>query len=83
MKQDQKYLEALENSLKAFDKMPLGEATKESLLLGRMVIAHLVRDPVLPPALMPPQPRVQLQKQMAAYQAKARRLWMTWLRGKT
>lgn len=81
VKQDQMYLDSLRESLKAFDAMPLEEAARESLLLGRKVIAHLVRDPVLPPALMPPELRVELQKQMAAYQLRARRLWMAWLRG--
>ncbi len=52
--------------------LSLAEATRESLTLGRRVIAHLLRDPLLPPKLMDPHPREVLTAGMRAYQQQAR-----------
>jgi phenylacetic acid degradation operon negative regulatory protein len=56
-----------------------GAAARESLLLGRAVIGHLLRDPVLPTELMSPEPRIALVAAMKSYQTEARRLWRQWL----
>lgn len=76
---DQEFLAALEVSGSGLDRKPLDTAVRESLLLGRTVIAHLVRDPVLPRELMPEKVRERLLEQMIAYQAHARKLWNEWL----
>lgn len=52
---------------------------RESLLLGREAIGLIVRDPLLPPALMPARERRALVKATARYQDSARRLWNGWL----
>jgi phenylacetic acid degradation operon negative regulatory protein len=56
------------------------ETLRESLLLGREAIGLLVRDPLLPPELMPPQARQTLMAAAARYQDAARRLWRHWIR---
>jgi phenylacetic acid degradation operon negative regulatory protein len=56
-----------------------GAAARESLLLGRAVIAQLLRDPMLPPELMSPRGRSVLLRKMKAYQRDARDLWRNWL----
>jgi phenylacetic acid degradation operon negative regulatory protein len=48
---------------------------RESLLLGRTVIAFLLRDPVLPPELMSPASRDGLVAAMTRYQGAALGLW--------
>jgi len=58
---------------------PLEVAVRESLLLGRAVIAHLIRDPLLPAELMSPEPRAELLAITRRYQDEARRLWRKWL----
>ncbi|WP_034387976.1 hypothetical protein [Comamonas composti] len=60
--------------------IPLASAVRESLLLGRQVIAHLLRDPLLPEELMPSEVRQQLHQSMQSYQRQALRLWLQWLR---
>ena len=49
------------------------------LLLGRTVIAHLIRDPLLPPELAASSERDSLTLEMQAYQGLARNLWRQWL----
>jgi phenylacetic acid degradation operon negative regulatory protein len=56
------------------------DALRESLLLGREAIGLLLRDPLLPPELMPPQPRQTLMAAAARYQDAARGLWRDWIR---
>lgn len=79
IRSDQAYLAALETSRAAFGRSPLGVAARESLLLGRTVIAHLVRDPVLPSELMSGAVRERLLAETMAYQKQARSLWREWL----
>jgi phenylacetic acid degradation operon negative regulatory protein len=55
------------------------EALKDSLLLGRRVIALLIRDPLLPREIMSQQPRRALVRAMLRYQDEARRLWRDFL----
>jgi len=69
----------LERSEKRLRTQPLEVAVRESLLLGRAVIAHLIRDPLLPAELMSPEPRAALLVATRRYQAKALQLWRQWL----
>jgi phenylacetic acid degradation operon negative regulatory protein len=55
------------------------EALKESLLLGKKVISLLMRDPQLPPEIMPQHSRHALVRAMIRYQDEARRLWRDFL----
>ncbi|MDQ0045123.1 PaaX family transcriptional regulator C-terminal domain-containing protein [Variovorax boronicumulans] len=74
----QRLQSGIERSEKRLDKLPLEAAVRESLLLGRAVIAHLIRDPLLPAELMSPAPRTALQTVTRRYQDKARKLWREW-----
>ncbi|WP_198084651.1 PaaX family transcriptional regulator [Variovorax sp. E3] len=77
---DSRRLQAgLERSEKRLRTQPLEVAVRESLLLGRAVIAHLIRDPLLPAELMPTAPRTALLAATRRYQDKARQLWRKWL----
>jgi phenylacetic acid degradation operon negative regulatory protein len=58
----------------------VGDTLRESLLLGREAIGLLVRDPLLPPELMPQEARQTLMAAAARYQDAARRLWREWIR---
>jgi phenylacetic acid degradation operon negative regulatory protein len=69
----------IERSEKRLDRQSLEVAVRESLLLGRAVIAHLIRDPLLPAELMSPAPRTALLTVTRRYQDKARKLWREWL----
>jgi phenylacetic acid degradation operon negative regulatory protein len=69
----------LERSEKRLRTQRLEVATRESLLLGRAVIAHLIRDPLLPAELMSPEPRAALLTATRRYQDKALVLWRKWL----
>ena len=69
----------LERSEQRLRTRPLETAVRESLLLGRAVIAHLIRDPLLPAELMPPEPRAELLAVTRRYQDTARQLWRQWL----
>lgn len=76
---DLKYLVALRASAERLGRLSLEAAAQESLLLGRLAIAHLVRDPVLPAELMTTKTRDQLLAEAIAYQSRARELWQKWL----
>ena len=69
----------LERSEQRLRTRPLETAVRESLLLGRAVIAHLIRDPLLPAELMPPEPHAELLVVTRRYQDTARQLWRQWL----
>jgi len=75
---DDHCIQALERSAATLGTLPLDVAVKESLLLGRAVIAHLVRDPVLPVEMMPATSRDRLLTLAGEYQAAARKLWSNW-----
>lgn len=51
------------------------EAARESLELGREVIAAIIRDPLLPGTICPPAPRRRLIAMMSTYQREAQQLW--------
>ena len=70
---------ALEQSGTRLKKLKLENAVRESLLLGRAVIAQLIRDPLLPPELMPPEARLALVRTMQSYQREALALWRSWM----
>lgn len=72
-------LKKLSVSRKAVEKAPLDQAVAESFLMGREVIAHLIKDPLLPPALMHPASRVALLDAARTYQDLGKRLWRRWL----
>lgn len=69
---------ALQCSARALGRQKPEQALRESLLLGRTVIGHLLRDPVLPPELMSPATREALVRETGAYQVRALRLWRRW-----
>ncbi|KIQ28443.1 PaaX family transcriptional regulator [Variovorax paradoxus] len=75
----QRLQRGLERSEKRLRTAPLEVAIRDSLLLGRAVIAHLIRDPLLPAELMSPAPRAELLALMRRYQDQARKLWHAWL----
>lgn len=50
-------------------------AAVESLLLGREIIRHIVRDPRLPEELVPSEQRKQLLALMQQYKQQAKKLW--------
>jgi phenylacetic acid degradation operon negative regulatory protein len=77
--QYQRLQTGVERSEKRLHRQPLEVAVRESLLLGRAVIAHLIRDPLLPAELMPAAPREALLAVTRRYQDKARQLWREWL----
>lgn len=69
---------ALERSRARLQLQGLEAACRESLLLGRAVIGHLLRDPLLPPALMSSDARSTLVAAMGRYQDEALLLWRRW-----
>ena len=68
-------LAQVEGSLRRQPTQELGAAARESLLLGRTVIARLARDPLLPDALMKGDARHRLVQAMDAYQQASRSVW--------
>ncbi|NWD66886.1 PaaX family transcriptional regulator [Pseudomonas gingeri] len=54
-------------------------AALEALITGRAVIAHLMRDPLLPEQMRPSRSRAKLVEEALGYQKDARLLWRTWL----
>ncbi|WP_418123611.1 PaaX family transcriptional regulator [Variovorax sp. 160MFSha2.1] len=80
MEADYRRLQAgVERSEKRLATQKLETATRESLLLGRAVIAHIIRDPLLPAELMSTAPRTALLAATRRYQDKALVLWRKWL----
>lgn len=73
------WLGVVQASHARLDGMPLPSALRESLLLGRQAIAHLLRDPLLPEELMPSNARKALHQALRTYQDKALELWLRWL----
>lgn len=57
------------------DRLEPEAAARESLLLGRTVIAQIMRDPLLPPALMGGDDLLQLVESMRDYQARGQAIW--------
>ncbi|NQE61958.1 PaaX family transcriptional regulator [Caulobacter sp. RHG1] len=72
---------ALEASGRALDGMNLEAAARESLLLGRAVIAEIMHDPLLPPDLTGEADFQRLVALTKAYQARGRAIWRQVLDG--
>jgi phenylacetic acid degradation operon negative regulatory protein len=70
---------ALTTHLTLVPAMPLEQALRETLLLGRMAVSQLVRDPMLPPQLMPPKMRDALIAKVQDYKEVAHGLWTQWV----
>ena len=70
---------ALRRSARRLPRLSLADATRESLLAGRTVIAQLLRDPLLPGELMDASAREQLLASMRDYQQQARALCRAYL----
>jgi phenylacetic acid degradation operon negative regulatory protein len=66
----------LERSEAKLDRLPPQAAAAETLLLGRTVIRHIVRDPLLPEELLPGGERQALIERMRSYQVRARTIWL-------
>jgi phenylacetic acid degradation operon negative regulatory protein len=73
------WISVILSSHQRLDDMPLPSAVRESLLLGRSAIAHLLRDPLLPEELMPSHSRLSLEQELRSYQQHAIELWSAWL----
>ncbi len=76
---DRQLLARLSASLRSARRSDRAKWLAESFLLGREVIAYLVRDPILPPELMPSRSRAALLDAARDYQQRARALWQQWL----
>lgn len=70
-----KMLEMLERSTTRLDTLSCENAAAESLLLGRTVIRRIVRDPLLPEALLPGDGRRRLIQCTRRYQEYALAFW--------
>ncbi len=68
-------LASLDRSEQGLDQLTLEQAGVESLTLGRAVIRRIVRDPLLPEALLPGQERQELIQRMRRYQIRSEALW--------
>ncbi len=77
--QYQRWSARLKKSRQALRNLGQEQALRETLLQGRGAIAFLIRDPLLPPQLMRPEPRQALVADVIAYKEAGRRLWQTWL----
>ncbi len=74
-------LRALLESDHGHGQHALEGAARESLLVGRAVIAEIMRDPLLPPELIGGGEFSQLVEQTRLYQEHGRRLWARVLAG--
>jgi phenylacetic acid degradation operon negative regulatory protein len=72
-------LELVARSARGLPKLPDGQAARESLLVGREVIRHIILDPLLPAQMMPPEERHALIAAAREYQVQARRHWTAFL----
>lgn len=62
-------------------RMAPDAGAREAMLVGRAIIRAIVRDPLLPEAIMDPAPRRALIDATRAYQLQARGLWVELLLG--
>lgn len=70
---------ALREHLRQLPRLPTEQALRETLLLGRTAMAHLARDPMLPPALMNPRHRDALLVLTQTYRQAGHALWTDWI----
>jgi len=69
----------LEASRKRLGRMPEARAMVESFRLGGSVIRQIVRDPLLPPPLVPAAELAALVRAMRAYETAGRACWRPFL----
>jgi len=69
----------LEASRRRLARMPEARAMAESFRLGGAVIRQIVRDPLLPPPLMPAGELAALAREMRAYDVAGRACWRPFL----
>lgn len=69
-------LAQLERSRAKLARMAPDAAARETMLVGRAIIRAIVRDPLLPEAIMDPAPRRALIEATRAYQLQARGMWV-------
>jgi phenylacetic acid degradation operon negative regulatory protein len=74
-----RWIARLEKSRQALRGMQQEQALRESLLQGRAAIAFLIRDPLLPPQLMPSAPRQGLVDVVIQYKKTGHKLWQAWI----
>ena len=70
---------ALQAHQRQLARLPIEQALRETLLLGRTAMAQLARDPMLPPALMHPRHRDALRAMTQTYRATGHALWSGWI----
>lgn len=76
---DRHWLKRLKNSSAQIRKLDTERAVLEALMTGRAVIAHLMRDPLLPEQMRPTHSQSKLVDAALQYQSEARKLWRIWL----
>lgn len=69
----------LDTSRQAMTDMPLEDALRESFLLGREALRHIVLDPLLPEPLVPAAERAAMIEAMRQYDASGRLRWRPFL----
>ncbi|MDF3834324.1 PaaX family transcriptional regulator C-terminal domain-containing protein [Cupriavidus basilensis] len=74
-------LAQLERSRAKVARMAPDAGARETMLVVRAIIRAIVRDPLLPEAIMDPAPRRALIEATRAYQLQARTLWVGLLGG--
>ncbi len=74
-----RWITRLEKSRQTLRRLGQEQALRETLLQGRAAIAFLIRDPLLPPQLMPPEPRKALVDVVTEYTEQGRVMWQAWL----
>lgn len=65
----------LTRSLAQLEQMPLETALVQTFLFGGEAIRLLATDPLLPPQMLPSEPRAKLTETMLHYDAVGRELW--------
>ncbi len=74
---------AMRQHLKDIRRLPVEVALRETMLLGRTAVMVLLKDPMLPPALMDPRPRARFVSQLQVYKAFGTAYWSDWLSSST
>lgn len=72
-------LKGLNDHLKGLHRLPIEQALRESLLLGRTAMVTLIRDPMLPRELMSSSSRTGLIEAVHRYKREGHQLWTQWL----
>lgn len=78
--EDRRLLALMAQSTKAMSRATLDDAVRSSFLIGREVIAVLVKDPLLPASMLNSKTRERLFESAERYQDLSREIWQGWLR---